>query len=165
MPEIALTAQIIKRLQAKFGEQIGIYHSRFGNQERVEIWQKTLKGECKIVLGARSSLLLPFQNLGLIIIDEEHDTSFKQTEPSPRYNARDTAMVLAKKMKANVILGSATPSLISYFNASQKKYNLVELNERFGEGQMPKVEIIDLKKAYEKQRNARPFFPSDCLQK
>ena len=149
LPEIALTAQIIKRLQAKFGEQIGIYHSRFGNQERVEIWQKTLKGECKIVLGARSSLLLPFQDLGLIIVDEEHDTSFKQMEPAPRYNARDTAMVLAKKMKAHVILGSATPSVISYFNASQKKYALVELNERFGKGKMPKVEIIDIQKAYE----------------
>ncbi len=149
LPEIALTAQIIKRLQAKFGEQIGIYHSRFGNQERVEIWQKTLNGECKIILGARSSLLLPFKDLGLIIVDEEHDTSFKQVEPAPRYNARDTALVLAKKMNANILLGSATPSVISYFNASQKKYALVELKERFGKGKMPKVEIIDLKKAYE----------------
>ncbi len=149
LPEIALTAQIIKRLQAKFGKQIGIYHSRFGNQERVEIWQKTLSGECKIVLGARSSLLLPFQKLGLIIIDEEHDTSYKQNEPAPRYNARDTALVLAKKMQANVILGSATPSVISYFNATQNKYALVELNERFGAGKMPSVDIIDLKKAYE----------------
>ena len=149
LPEIALTAQIIKRLQAKFGDQIGIYHSRFGNQERVEIWQKTLKGECKIVLGARSSLLLPFQNLELIIIDEEHDTSFKQSDPAPRYNARDTAMVLSKKVSANVILGSATPSVISYFNATQKKYELVELDERYGDGTLPQVEIIDLKKAYE----------------
>jgi primosomal protein N' (replication factor Y) len=149
LPEIALTAQIIKRLQAKFGKQIGIYHSRFGNQERVEIWQKTLSGECKIVLGARSSLLLPFQKLGLIIIDEEHDTSYKQNEPAPRYNARDTALVLAKKMQSNVILGSATPSVISYFNATQNKYALVELNERFGAGKMPSVDIIDLKKAYE----------------
>lgn len=152
LPEIALTAQIIKRLQAKFGEQIGIYHSRFGNQERVEIWQKTLKGECKIVLGARSSLLLPFQDLGLLIIDEEHDTSFKQTEPAPRYNARDTALVLAKKMNAHIILGSATPSVLSYFNATQQKYALVELNERFGKGKMPSVEIIDLKKAYDNKQ-------------
>lgn len=157
LPEIALTAQIIKRLQAKFGEQIGIYHSRFGNQERVEIWQKTLTGECKIVLGARSSLLLPFQDLGLIIIDEEHDTSFKQTDPAPRYNARDTAMVLAKKVGANVIMGSATPSVTSYFNATQKKYALVELQERFGAGEMPKVEIIDLQKAYEDKQMSGLF--------
>lgn len=157
LPEIALTAQIIKRLQAKFGEQIGIYHSRFGNQERVEIWQKTLKGDCKIVLGARSSLLLPFQNLGLIIVDEEHDSSFKQNEPAPRYNARDTTMVLAKKMGANVILGSATPSVISYYNTTQKKYALVQLNKRFGAGKMPSVEIIDLKKAYENKQMSGLF--------
>jgi primosomal protein N' (replication factor Y) len=157
LPEIALTAQIIKRLQAKFGEQIGIYHSRFGNQERVEIWQKTLSGECKIILGARSSLLLPFQNLGLIVIDEEHDTSFKQTDPAPRYNARDTALVLAHKIGANVIMGSATPSVNSYFNASQKKFALVELQERFGSGKMPKVEIIDLKKAYEDKQMSGLF--------
>ncbi len=154
LPEIALTAQIIKRLQAKFGNQIGIYHSRFGNQERVEIWQKTLSGECKIVLGARSALLLPFVKLGLIIIDEEHDNSFKQQDPAPRYQARDTALVLAKRMHANVILGSATPALTTYYNAANKKFALVELNERFGEGEMPEVQIIDLKKAYElKQMN------------
>ncbi len=149
LPEIALTAQIIRRLQAKFGDQIGIYHSRFGNQERVEIWQKTLQGKAKIILGARSSLLLPFKNLGLIIIDEEHDTSFKQHEPAPRYQARDAALVLAHQVSAHIILGSGTPSVESFHNVTDGKYDVVELNERYGSGSLPKVSIIDLKKVYE----------------
>lgn len=146
LPEIALTAQIIRRLQKHFGGQIGIYHSRFSNNERVEIWNKVKSGEIRIVLGARSSLLLPFRDLGLIILDEEHDGSFKQQDPAPRYHARDAAIYYAALFKAKVLLGSATPSLESYFNAKQGKYGLVELKERFGGIAMPEIEIVDLKK-------------------
>lgn len=146
LPEIALTAQIIRRLQKHFGGQIGIYHSRFSNNERVEIWNKVKSGEIRIVLGARSSLLLPFRDLGLIILDEEHDASFKQQDPAPRYHARDAAIYYAALFKAKVLLGSATPSLESYFNAKQGKYGLVTLQERFGGIAMPVIEIVDLKK-------------------
>ena len=145
LPEIALTAQIIRRLKKHFGGQIGIYHSRFSNNERVEIWNKVKSGEIRIVLGARSSLLLPFRDLGLIILDEEHDSSFKQQEPAPRYHARDAAIYYASLFKAKVLLGSATPGIESYFNAKQGKYGLVELNERFGGIAMPAIEIVDLK--------------------
>lgn len=146
LPEIALTAQIIRRLKKHFGGQIGIYHSRFSNNERVEIWNKVKSGEIRIVLGARSSLLLPFRDLGLIILDEEHDSSFKQQEPAPRYHARDAAIYYASLFKAKVLLGSATPAIESYHNAKQGKYGLVELNERFGGIAMPVIEIVDLKK-------------------
>lgn len=146
LPEIALTAQIIRRLQKHFAGQIGIYHSRFSNNERVEIWNKVKSGEIRIVLGARSSLLLPFRDLGLIILDEEHDASFKQHEPAPRYHARDAAIYYASLFKAKVLLGSATPALESYFNAKQGKYALVELHERFGGIDMPDIEIVDMKK-------------------
>lgn len=146
LPEIALTAQIIRRLQKHFGGQIGIYHSRFSNNERVEIWNKVKNGEIRIVLGARSSLLLPFRDLGLIILDEEHDASFKQQEPAPRYHARDAAIYYASLFGAKVLMGSATPALESYYNARQGKYGLVELNERFGGIAMPEIEIVDLKK-------------------
>lgn len=146
LPEIALTAQIIRRLQKHFGGQIGIYHSRFSNNERVEIWNKVKSGEIRIVLGARSSLLLPFRDLGMIILDEEHDASFKQQDPAPRYHARDAAIYYAALFKAKVLLGSATPSLESYFNAKQGKYGLVKLQERFGGIAMPVIEIVDLKK-------------------
>ncbi|GEP93911.1 replication restart helicase PriA [Chitinophaga cymbidii] len=146
LPEIALTAQIVRRLRKHFGGQIGIYHSRFSNNERVEIWNKVKSGEIRIVLGARSSLLLPFRDLGLIILDEEHDGSFKQQDPAPRYHARDAAIYYAALFKAKVLLGSATPSLESYHNAKQGKYGLVELQERFGGTAMPQIEIVDLKK-------------------
>ena len=132
LPEIALTTQIIRRLQKHFGGNITIYHSKFNDNERIELWNKIRTGEVQIVLGARSSLFLPFKNLGLIIVDEEHDTSYKQQEPSPKYNARDAAIFYANLFKAKVVLGSATPSIESYFNASLHKYALVELNERFG---------------------------------
>lgn len=145
LPEIALTAQIIRRLQKHFGGKIGIYHSRFNNNERVEIWNKVKSGEISIVLGARSSLLLPFRNLGLIILDEEHDGSFKQQEPAPRYHARDAAIYYAALFKAKVLLGSATPAIESYFNAQQGKYGLVELKERFGGIEMPAIEVVDIK--------------------
>jgi primosomal protein N' (replication factor Y) len=159
LPEIALTAQIIRRLQKSFGTKIGIYHSRFSNNERVEIWNKVKSGELQIVLGARSSLLLPFRDLGLIILDEEHDASFKQQEPSPRYHARDSAIYYAGLFGAKVLLGSATPALESYFNALQGKYGLVELNERFGGVAMPVIEIIDLKKEQAEKTMQENFTP------
>jgi primosomal protein N' (replication factor Y) len=143
LPEIALTTQIIRKLRAVFGEQVGIYHSRFSNNERVEIWNKLRAGEYKIIIGARSAVMLPFDNLGLIIVDEEHDTSYKQQDLSPRYHARDTAIVLASLHKASILLGTATPSIESYFNCQQGKYKLVKLTERFGHGQLPTLHLID----------------------
>ena len=143
LPEIALTSQIIRRLQKHFGGYIGIYHSKFSQNERVEIWNKVKSGELKIVLGARSSLFLPFRNLGLIICDEEHDTSYKQQDPAPRYNARDAAVYMGGLTSARVLLGSATPCLETYYNAKQEKYGLVEMHERFGDVKMPVIEMID----------------------
>lgn len=145
LPEITLTAQIIRRLQFYFGGNIAIYHSKFNNNERIEIWNKIKSGELKIILGARSALFLPFKNLGLIIIDEEHDSSFKQQDPAPRYNARDAAVYYASLFRAKVLMGSATPSLESYFNALKNKYALVTLAERFGGSQLPEIKIIDTK--------------------
>ncbi|MBC6489337.1 primosomal protein N' [Flavihumibacter stibioxidans] len=145
LPEIALTAQVIRRLQLYFGGYIVIYHSRFNPNERVELWNKVKSGEAKIVLGARSSLFLPFRNLGLVICDEEHDPSFKQQDPAPRYNARDAAIYLASLFRAKVLLGSATPSLESYYNAMQGKYGLVEMTQRFGDIALPEIELVDTK--------------------
>jgi primosomal protein N' (replication factor Y) (superfamily II helicase) len=150
LPEIALTAQIIRRLQKHFGGNIAIYHSKFNNNERIELWNKIRTGEVKMVLGARSALFLPFKNLGLIIVDEEHDSSYKQQDPSPRYNARDAAIYYANIFKAQVLLGSATPSVESYFNATNDKYALVELNERFGGINLPAIEIIDVRQVAQK---------------
>lgn len=143
LPEIALTSQIIRRLQKHFGGYIGIYHSKFSQNERVEIWNKVKSGELKIVLGARSSLFLPFHNLGFILCDEEHDSSFKQQDPAPRYHGRDAAIYMASLLTAKVLLGSATPSLESYHNAKADKYGLVELTERYGEVHMPQIEMVD----------------------
>lgn len=145
LPEITLTAQIIRRLQLYFGGNIAIYHSKFNNNERIEIWNKIKTGELKIILGARSALFLPFKNLGLIVIDEEHDPSFKQQDPAPRYNARDAAVFYASLFAAKVLMGSATPSLESYYNAQKNKYGLVTLTERFGGTQLPEIKIIDTK--------------------
>jgi primosomal protein N' (replication factor Y) (superfamily II helicase) len=145
LPEITLTAQIIRRLQLNFGGNIAIYHSKFSNNERVELWNKTKTGEIKIILGVRSALFLPFKDLGLVIIDEEHDASFKQQEPAPRYNARDAAVFYASLFKAKVLMGSATPSIESYYNALKKKYALVTLSERFGGVKLPEIKIIDTK--------------------
>ena len=150
LPEIALTAQIIRRLQKNFGGNIAIYHSKFNNQERVELWNKIRTGEVKILLGARSALFLPFKNLGLIIVDEEHDASYKQQDPAPRYNARDAAIYYASLFGAKVLLGTATPSLESYFNALQNKYSLVYLSERFGGLQLPAIEIINTSQVAQK---------------
>ncbi|RFS24825.1 primosomal protein N' [Chitinophaga silvatica] len=146
LPEIGLTAQITRRLKKHFGDILGIYHSRFNNNERVEIWNKVKSQELKVILGARSSLLLPFKDLGLVILDEEHDASYKQQDPAPRYHARDAAIYYAAQFKAKVLLGSATPSLESYYNAQQGKYGLVTLGERFGGIEMPAIELIDIKR-------------------
>ncbi len=142
IPEIALTVQIVSRLQKIFGDQIGVFHSRLNNNERVEMWHLVKKGKA-IVMGVRSSLFLPFENLQLIIVDEEHDTSFKQYDPAPRYNARDTAIYLAHLHGAKVILGTATPALETFYNAQQKKYGLVTMNERFGGITMPEIILVD----------------------
>ncbi|MCH3882086.1 primosomal protein N' [Tenacibaculum sp. K20-16] len=153
LPEIALTTQIITRLQHYFGNQISVFHSKYSMNERVEVWNNVLenKPKAQIILGARSSVFLPFNNLGLIVVDEEHETSYKQFEPSPRYNARDSAIVLANIHKGKILLGSATPALESYFNATQNKYGLVELNRRFGNVQLPKIELIDIKDKHKKK--------------
>ena len=146
LPEIALTAQIIRRLQKHFGGYIAIYHSKFNPNERVELWNKVKRGEVRIVLGARSALFLPFINLSLIIIDEEQDASYKQQDPAPRYNARDTALFYAKLFSAKVVLGSATPSVETYAQAVSGKYGLVELFERYGGVALPNIEITDTRK-------------------
>ena len=145
LPEIALTTQIVVRLQRVFGDRLLVYHSRMNENERVEVWRKT-QGLPHLVLGARSSIFLPFSDLGLIIVDEEHDGSYKQSEPNPRYQARDSAIYLAHLHKCEIILGSATPSLESYHNAKQEKYALVEMPRRYGDIKMPQIIIVDLKK-------------------
>jgi primosomal protein N' (replication factor Y) len=148
LPEIALTTQIINRLQKYFGNEVGVYHSKYNENERVEIWQHvagTGKQSFNVLLGARSAMFLPFKNLGLIIIDEEHDASYKQYDPAPRYNARDTAIFLASMHGAKVLLGSATPAVESFYNASQGKYGLSTLSERFGGLLLPQVKLVNLK--------------------
>ena len=162
LPEIALTTQLIQRLSTYFGEQIGVYHSKFNQNERVEIWNHVLNNDMnkyRIVLGARSSIFLPFRDLGLIVVDEEHESSFKQYDPSPRYNARDCAIVLSHLHKANIVLGSATPSIESYYNAEIGKYNLVNLTNRFGEATMPEVLCADVKKE-RRQKSMKSHFTS-----
>ncbi|MBW7839480.1 MAG: primosomal protein N' [Chitinophagaceae bacterium] len=145
LPEITLTTQIIRRLQKCFGGNVAIYHSKFSSKERMEIWNKVKKGEVRVVVGARSALFLPFENLELIIIDEEQDSSFKQYDPAPRYNARDAAIYYALLFNAKVLMGSATPSLDSFYNAQRGKYGLVNLKERFGAARLPEIRIIDMK--------------------
>jgi primosomal protein N' (replication factor Y) len=146
LPEIALTAQIINRLRLYFGDKVGVYHSKYNNHERFEIWSDLSQGtRFSVIIGTRSSLFLPFQNLGLIIVDEEHENSFKQYNPNPRYHARDCSVVLAKLSGAKVLFGSATPSIESYYNAKSGKYALVELHTRYNNVKLPDVDIIDLK--------------------
>lgn len=152
LPEIALTSQVIRRLQKHFGGYIGIYHSRFSQNERVEIWNKVKTGELRVILGARSSVFLPFHQLGLVICDEEHDPSFKQQEPAPRYNGRDAAIYLAALFGAKTLLGSGTPSLESYFNAVTGKYGLVELLQRFGDLQLPPIRFVDTRSLVQKDK-------------
>lgn len=157
LPEIALTSQIIDRLKLHFGNAAGIYHSRFNENERVETWNKVADGSFKVILGARSAIFLPFHELGLVIIDEEHDSSFKQFDPAPRYQARDAAIYLAQLYKAPVLLGSATPSIESYYNASSGRFGLVELSERFGGVTVPQIDTIDLRKARNKGKMQQHF--------
>ncbi|WP_055448506.1 replication restart helicase PriA [Lacinutrix mariniflava] len=154
LPEIALTTQLVVRLQNYFGEQVAVFHSKYSAHERVEVYNQVLgnSAKAKIILGARSSIFLPFHDLGLIIVDEEHEQSFKQFDPAPRYHARDAAIVLAHLHKAKTLLGSATPSLESYNNAIDKKYGLVEINRRYNNVQLPEIELVDLAEKYKKKR-------------
>ena len=154
LPEIAITTQLISRLQHYFGESVSVYHSKYSLHERVEVWNNVMesKPKAQLVIGVRSSLFLPFSNLGLIIVDEEHETSFKQYTPSPRYQARDSAIVLGSVHGAKLLLGSATPSLESYYNAELNKFGLVKLHKRFGNVQMPDIELVDIKEKYRKKQ-------------
>jgi len=168
LPEIALTGQIIRRLKQHFGGYIGIYHSKFNQNERLEIWNKIRTGELKIILGARSALFLPFSDLGLVVTDEEHDPSYKQQEPAPRYHARDAAIYYASLFGAKVLLGSATPSVETYYNATTGKYGLVELMERYGAGKLPEIQVVDTKalrwiKKPEKQKEGEPYAGASWL--
>ncbi len=162
LPEIALTAQLVNRLKKRWGNKVGIYHSKFGDNERVEIWNGLInptKIDYSVIVGTRSALFLPFSNLGLIIIDEEHDSSFKQQDPAPRYNARDAAIYLASLNNAKVILGSATPSVETYHNAVSGKFGLVELFTRFGGMEMPEIVVCDLKEDTRKKLMKSMFTP------
>lgn len=161
-PEIALTAQLTTRLRRVFGNKLGVYHSKFSDAERVEIWNNVLHNESyEVILGVRSSIFLPFRELGLIIVDEEHEPSFKQYDPAPRYHARNAAIVLASLHGAKTLLGSATPAIESYHNAKIGKYGLVELRERYEEMQLPEILVVDMKEAYRKKQHEGHF--SDVL--
>ena len=160
LPEIALTVQIMQRLQRIFGDRLGIYHSRYSDNERVEIWQKQLsQNPYDVILGARSAVMLPFQRLGLVIVDEEHETSYKQQDPAPRYHARSAAIVLAQMAGAKVLLGTATPSLESYHNAKTGKYGLVELKERYKGMELPEIQVVDTADLQRRKMMAGPFSP------
>ncbi|MDP4274405.1 MAG: primosomal protein N' [Bacteroidota bacterium] len=163
LPEIALTTQIINRLKGAFGNKVGIYHSKFNDAERVETWKNLLNpsenNSYKVILGVRSSVFLPFSNLGLIIVDEEHENSYKQFDPAPRYNARDTAIVMARIHGARVLLGTATPSIESYFNAQAGKYGLVKLSERYQNIQLPEILIADILQARKRRQMKSMFTP------
>lgn len=160
LPEIALTSQIIRRLQQHFGGGVGVYHSKFSGNERVEIWNEVKSGKINVMLGARSALFLPFTDLGLIICDEEHDASYKQQDPAPRYQARDAAIYLAARHGAKVLLGSATPSLESYHHAQLGKYGYVELTERFGVGELPTLQCIDTRAIVKEDRTRVSLTPA-----
>ncbi|HRA74330.1 MAG TPA: primosomal protein N', partial [Flavobacterium sp.] len=163
LPEIALTTQLVGRLRDYFGNKVAVFHSKYSNNERVEVWQQVLENSPKaqIVIGARSALFLPFSNLGLVIVDEEHEQTFKQVDPSPRYHARDASIVLANSHKAKVLLGSATPSIETYFNSQSGKYGLVEISKRYGNVKMPEIELVDLKDKYFRKQMSGHF--SDTL--
>lgn len=163
LPEIALTTQLVDRLRTYFGNKVAVFHSKYNNNERIEVWNQVLVNseKAQVVIGARSSLFLPFYNLGFIIVDEEHEQTFKQVDPAPRYHARDAAIVLAHSHKAKVLLGSATPSIETYFNAKSDKFGLVEISERFGNVMMPNIELVDLKDKYFRKKMTGHF--SDVL--
>ena len=166
VPEISITAQMVTRLRVRFGSKVLVYHSRFNNNERAEMWSKIIKNDinAKIILGARSSIFLPFKNLGLIVVDEEHESSFKQFDPSPRYHARDLAIYLGKILKIKTLLGSATPSAESYNNTINGKYGYVELLVRYRGLKMPKISIIDLKEEIRRKKNDE-FFSDNLIMK
>ena len=158
LPEIVLTAQLVERLRRVFGSRLGVYHSKYPDAERVEVWQKQLSTEpYDIIVGVRSSVFLPFQRLGLVIVDEEHETSFKQQEPAPRYHARNVALVLARHCHAKTVLGTATPSLESYYNAQNGRYGLVTLAERYGEARLPRIEVVDIRQQRHRKEMTGPF--------
>jgi len=157
LPEIALTTQIVERIKRYFGDAIGVYHSKFNDNERVEIWNNVINGKYKIVLGARSSVFLPFNDLKMIVVDEEHESSYKQNEPAPRYQARDAAVYLAYLHKAKIVLGSATPSIESYFNALNHKYGLVTLTERFGGVELPLQEVVSISEETKRKKMVSYF--------
>ena len=160
LPEIALTTQITERLKRVFGKRLGVYHSKFPDAERVEIWKKQLgEEEYDVILGVRSSIFLPFKRLGLVIVDEEHENTYKQQDPAPRYHARSSAIMLASMYGAKVLLGTATPSVETYFNATSGKYGLVELKERYKEIQLPHIECVDIKELAHQKRMKGPFSP------
>lgn len=163
LPEIALTTQLVSRLRLHFGDKVAVFHSKYSNNERVEVWRQTLENseKAQIVIGARSALFLPFNDLGLLIVDEEHEQTFKQTDPAPRYHARDAAIVLANFHNAKVLLGSATPSIETYFNTQNDKYGLVTLTERYKNVRMPEVVLVDLKDKHFRKRMTGHF--SDVL--
>ncbi len=157
LPEIALTQQIIDKVKSEFGEMVGVYHSRFSDAERVEIWQKVIMGDYKIVIGVRSAIFTPFKNLGLIVVDEEHDNSFKQTEPAPRYHARDVAIYAAHLYGCRILLGSATPAFETYYNARLNKYTLVELKERAVKAKLPRIRLVDMRVQRKQGQNKGHF--------
>lgn len=160
LPEIALTAQITERLKRVFGNRLGIYHSKFPDAERVEIWNKQLsENDYDVILGVRSSVFLPFRRLGLVIVDEEHENTYKQQDPAPRYHARSAAIMLASMFGAKTVLGTATPSMESYHNALTGKYGLVQLNERHQQIQLPRIELVDIKELIRKKRMTAQFSP------
>jgi primosomal protein N' (replication factor Y) len=163
LPEIALTTQLVSRLRLHFGDKVAVFHSKYSNNERVEVWRQTLENSDKaqIVIGARSALFLPFNNLGLLIVDEEHEQTFKQTDPAPRYHARDSAIVLANFHNAKVLLGSATPSIETYFNTQSQKFGLITITERYNNVRMPEVLLVDLKDKHFRKRMTGHF--SDLL--
>ncbi|MBP1221518.1 primosomal protein N' [Flavobacterium sp. 1355] len=163
LPEIALTTQLVSRLRLHFGDKVAVFHSKYSNNERVEVWKQTLENseKAQIVIGARSALFLPFADLGLLIVDEEHEQTFKQVDPAPRYHARDSAIVLANLHKAKVLLGSATPSIETYFNTQTDKYGLVSLSERYNNVRMPEIVLVDLKDKHFRKRMTGHF--SDVL--
>lgn len=160
LPEIALTVQMTQRLRRVFGDRLGIYHSKYSDAERVEIWRRQLSARpYDVVLGARSAVFLPFQKLGLVIVDEEHESSFKQQDPAPRYHARSVAIVLARMFNAQTVLGTATPSMESYYNAQTGKYGLVSLSTRFSGVELPEIEVVDVKDLRHRKLMNGPFSP------
>ncbi|MFV0506429.1 MAG: primosomal protein N' [Bacteroidales bacterium] len=166
LPEIALTTQIVIRLKQIFGDRVGVYHSRFADTDQIAVWKEVSKTQAEsrldLVVGTRSSIFLPFADLGLIIIDEEHDASYKQQDPAPRYNARDAAIILAKQYGAKVLLGTATPSFETFANAQSGKYGFVELNERYKGVKLPKISVVDLRRAYKRRQMKAHLTPELC---